>query len=40
MIVLEEVTHKMISAAQQSTAQQNIEAELHELQQLLGKVKV
>lgn len=40
MIVLEEVTHKMNSAEQQSIAQKNIEAELHELQQMLGKIKV
>ena len=40
MIVLEEVTHKMNSAEHQSIAQKNIEVELHELQQLLGKIKV
>jgi len=40
MIVLEEVTHKMNNAELHSIAQENIQAELHELQQLLGKIKV
>jgi cell division protein ZapA len=40
MILLEEVTLKLSAAQQHSAAQAKIKAELQEMQQLLGQIKV